>query len=339
METKQITIKDIAQKAGVAVSTVSRVLNGKDRVSPETRQRVQQIIDEYDYVQNAAAVSVVKRKTNMIGVIIPEIQNPFNASIVYGVDKVCKTRGYNICVFSTDDKVADEERLIRSVVSPLVDGIIAITCTDGRIYLGGRKPVVLVDRGLGADDFDEVVIDNMGGMHRACDYLIKKGHRKIAYISGPLEFTTGLGRLQGFRGCMEEHGIPIDEDNVYVGDWFVADGRRATQKILERNSAGAGVTAILCSNNLICKGCIEVLHEAKVAIGEDISLLGFDENDLVHYTTPKITYVARPTYEMGEKAAEMLLEKIASEKSYLGQKMVMRTRLIEQGSVKDLNRK
>ena len=184
METKQITIKDIAQKAGVAVSTVSRVLNGKDRVSPETRQRVQQIIDEYDYVQNAAAVSVVKRKTNMIGVIIPEIQNPFNASIVYGVDKVCKTRGYNICVFSTDDKVADEERLIRSVVSPLVDGIIAITCTDGRIYLGGRKPVVLVDRGLGADDFDEVVIDNMGGMHRACDYLIKKAV-SYTHLSSP----------------------------------------------------------------------------------------------------------------------------------------------------------
>ncbi|MBC3516924.1 LacI family DNA-binding transcriptional regulator [Neobittarella massiliensis] len=332
---EQITIKDISQKAGVAISTVSRVLNGKDRVSQKTREKVQKIIDEYGYVPSAAAVSVVRKKTNMVGVIIPEIRNPFYSAIIHGVDMVCRQKGYNVCMFSTGDEAATEEELVKTVVSPLVDGIIAVTATDGAVYSDRRKPVVFVDRQIDSSRFDNVIIDNRGGMYAACRHLIERGHRRIAYISGPMKYCNGYGRMEGFTSCMRAHELPVDERLVLHGDWFEQNGERAARQLLQEREQ-TGVTAILCSNNLICKGCYTALAEAGVQVGEELSLVGFDEHDFMHFATPKITYVARPTYEMGQLAGELLIQKMESGQQYLGEERVLPVELVEQQSVKEL---
>ena len=332
-----ITIKDVARQANVSISTVSRVLNGLDRVSSKTRKKVLKVIEDMSYVPNNVAVSMVKKQTKMIVVMVPDIINPFYTSLIQGTEEVAKAMGYFTLVFSTNDDETEEREFFSGVLSKTVDGIITVSSSKTLdFYKSFSKPVVLVDRYIENCGLDGVVIDNFGGAYQAAKNLLEMGHKKIAIINGSLDFNIGKERLWGFEQALRDYKVPIISEYIKQGDWYEDNGYSSMVDLLKMSDPP---TAVFASNNLICVGAIKALYDLNIRIGEEISIVGFDENELAEFTRPKITVVNRPTFKMGKTAARMLLDKIkGNRESDASQKITLSTELITRGSVKKIDR-
>lgn len=332
---KEVTIKEVAEKAGVAISTVSRVLNGLDRVSDKTKSKVNEAIKELGYVRNSLAASMKTGLTNLIVVIVPDIINEFYTSVIQGVEDVAIRNGYYTLVFSTNDSHLKESELFSGNFGKIIDGAIIIPSHDNLSYYRNlNKPVVVIDRYVANSGLDAVVIDNFKGTYLLTKELIGAGHRDIAYISGSLEFNIGSDRYQGYQVAMNEFGIPIKEENIRIDTWFSDSGYRFTKELLSRE---APPTAILASNNLLCIGCMEALIDEGIVIGKDFSLVGFDDSLVAKLLKPGITVINRATSEMGRLGAEKLIAKLRHERKKMERKIMLDVQLIRRGSVTNLN--
>lgn len=334
---KDITIKDVAKHANVSVATVSRVLNGLDRVSESTRKKVLKVIDELNFVPNTMAASMVKKKTNMLSVVVPEIQNPFYTAVIGGTVEVAKKAGFFTLVVSTNGDEAEEAEFFESFLSKNVDGIILIgTHKEAEFYRAIRKPTVLVDRYINNSGLDGVMIDNYRGAYEATRHFLEYGHERIAIIDGAHDFNDGKDRYWGYQQAMVEFGVTPDPKYHKQGSWLEESGYRSTVELMQSECPP---TAIFAANNLICQGAIKALRDLKLEIGEDISLVGFDENELAQFVQPKVTVVRRPTHEMGTQAAEMLIQKIKEKDVDQSnpKKVVLDVELMKRGSVKKMN--
>ncbi|HBE78604.1 MAG TPA: LacI family transcriptional regulator [Firmicutes bacterium] len=338
MSNREITIKDVAERANVSVSTVSRVLNGLDRVSDKTRTEVLKIIKELNYIPNDIAVSMITKKTKVIAVVVPNLENPFYTAVIRGTVEVTKKAGYFTSVISTNENEVEETDYFQGYLNRNVDGFILIGAHDKPdFYRNIKKHVVLVDRYIDNTNLDGVIIDNFKGAYEGTKNLLENGHTKIAVINGPRNFNDGIERYWGYYQAIKDYGIEIDECYHKQGEWSEDNGYQATLELMKLDNPP---TAIFAANNLICMGTIKALRDLGLAIGEDISLVGFDENDLAEFIIPKITVVRRPTYEMGIQAAEMLLQKIFNNDSTTNnnpKKVVLGVELLKRGSVKNLN--
>lgn len=333
---REMTIKDVAKKAGVSVSTVSRVFNGLDRVSESTRLKIQKVIEESNYVPNNVAVSMVSKQTKMIVVIVPDIIIDFFVSVVQGVEEVAKRHGYFTIVFSTNGNVNEEKEFLNGRFGKSVDGVISVPSSSNvDFYRDFPRPVVLVDRYVKGLGLDYVAINNFDGAYMATKHLLEYGHRKIAIINGPVSVNVGQDRYSGFMHALEESGVRVPGEYVKFGNWYEKDGYEYVRSLLALKDPP---TAIFAANSQICIGAIKALHDMDVKIGEEISLIGFDENELAKFVRPNISVVGRPTSEMGQIAANILLENIKSKKRPPHQynEIVLPTRLILRSSVKKL---
>lgn len=332
---KEVTIRDVAEKAGVAISTVSRVVNGLDRVGVKTKSKVNEAIKELGYVRNSIAASMKTGLTNMIVVIVPDIINEFYTSVIQGVEDVAIKNGYYTLVFSTNDSYLKESELFSGNFGKIIDGAIIIPSHDNLSYYKNlNKPIVVIDRYVANSGLDAVVIDNFKGTYLLTKELIDAGHRDIAYLSGSLEFNIGSDRLQGYQAAMIEAGIPIKEENIIIDTWFSDSGYRITKKLLTRDKKP---TAILASNNLLCIGSLEALIEEGVAIGKNFSLVGFDDSLVARLFKPGITVIKRPTSEMGRIGAKKLIGKLQNEHNKVERKIILDVQLIRRGSVARLD--
>lgn len=331
---KEITIKDVAKQAGVSISTVSRVLNGLDRVSVDTRSKVLKVAKALNYTPNNIAISMVKKSSRMIVVVVPDIKNPFYTAVIRGVEEIAKDSGYHMFVYATDEKVEEENELYNGVLGKIVDGVIAIPLShDVQIYKNYYRPIVLVDRDLNDSELDEVVVDNFGGSYQITEHLIEKGHKDIAIILGSMDFNIGIERFNGFKKALSDNGISVNNDYVFEGSWEKENGYESTIKLL---AADKKPTAIYATNNMICMGVIKALYDNKIKIGDEISLVGFDDNTLARFVNPTVTVIDRPTVEMGRVAARKLIEKIKNKNS-VPIKSTLGVRIISRNSVKTLN--
>jgi len=331
-----ITIKDVAKRANVSVATVSRVLNGLDRVSAETRKKVLKVIEEMNFVPNTMAASMITKQTQMLAVVVPAIENPFYTAVIQGTVEVAKREGYYAFVFSTNDKEEEENLFFEGSLSKMADGIVLIGAhKEPEFYRGIRKPVVLVDRYIEGSGLDGVVIDNFRGAYEATRFLIENNHRSIAIINGPQDFNDGKERFWGFQQALKDAGLSTNADYLRSGDWFEDNGYESTMQLMRLPNPP---TAIFAANNLICQGAIKAIRDLDLVIGEDISLVGFDENELAAFTKPKVAVVKRPTYEMGVHAADRLLHiiKTKADKTSGPQKITLGVELLKSGSVKKL---
>lgn len=336
MTNRSITIKDVAKKANVSVATVSRVINGLDRVSDATRKRVLKIIQELNFVPNTMAASMVNKKTKMLSVVVPEIQNPFYTAVIEGTVEVAKREGFFTLVLSTNGDESEEEDFLESFLGKNVDGIILIgSHKEAEFYRGIQKPTILVDRYFNDCDHDGVMIDNYRGAYEATKHFIEYGHERIAMIDGEHDFNDGKDRFWGYRQAMLESGLAPDPDCHKQGRWTEADGYRLTIELLQSKRPP---TAIFAANNVLCKGAIRAIRDLNLRMGEDISLIGFDENELAQFVQPQVTVVRRPTREMGVQAAEMLVRKIREVPQEQGNPkcVVLGVELLKHGSVKKL---
>lgn len=334
---RAVTIKDVAEKAGVAISTVSRVINDMDRVSEDTRIKVRQAMAELGFVKNDIAASMITGITKMIVVVVPDIINEYYTSVIHGVEEIALQKGYYTLVFSTGDSKEKEEELFDGKFERIIDGAIFIPSHgDMSYYKRINKPIVIVDRYITGSKMDSVVIDNYGGSFALTSELIKSGHKKIAIVIGPQTFNIGQERFQGFVDAMNVNNIPINEKYVKHSSWYTEDAYEKTLELLELDDQP---TAIVATNNLICFGCIKAIAEKKRRIGKDISLVGFDDSLLAEYVEPGITVIRRPTVEMGRIAASKLIDLIENKGlAKSSGKNILNVELIRRSSVAKLKK-
>lgn len=307
-----VTIKDVSERAGVAISTVSRVLNGLDRVSDETRERVRQAADELGYVRNSLAASVKTGLSRLIVVIVPDIINEYYTSVIQGVEEVAVSNGYYPVVFSSKDSHNKENELFSGELGHILDGAIIIPAiNDLSYYKGLDKPVVVVDRYVSGSEMPAVVIDNHRGGYLATQELIQAGHRDIAVISGAEEFNIGIDRLAGYTDALRDHGLPPRREYIRTGSWYQDFGYDCTMALLALDRPP---TAIFAANNLLCIGCLQALRRRGLAVGRDISLVGLDDSAVAELAEPGITVVKRATTEMGRLGMEKLIDLIEQRK-------------------------
>ncbi|HBT46822.1 MAG TPA: LacI family transcriptional regulator [Peptococcaceae bacterium] len=304
-----ITIKDVAKKAGVSVTTVSRVLNNSSHpISPETRQRVLEAVAELGFLPNAAARSLQLQETKTIGLMLPDIANPYYPGIVRGIEDVAHEEGYTIILCNTDRSRERTSKYLRVLREKRVDGIIFTgggvveDASHDRFFWREEIPTVVI--GKHPADFPSVQIDNVGAAKRAVAHLIASGHRHIACITGPEASTTSRDRLKGYREALEEAGLDYHPGLVVTGDFSPAGGYGAVQRLL--GQPGLKFTALFTHNDLMAVGALKALADHGLSVPWDVAVVGFDDIPLASYVLPRLTTVAVPVYDLGLTAMRLL---------------------------------
>ena len=334
-----ITIKDIARKAGVSQATVSRVLNNSGYVKEETRQTIEKVIEELNYTPNAVARSLSKSETNVIGVVVPDINNPFFGEVIKGISMVADSQNLNIILCDTNENMEKEIKSLKMLKEQRIKGIIITPTSDtnefNSEYLLALEnlgiPIVLVDRDVKYSNFDAVFIDNIKGTFDATEALIKEGHKKIAIIAGPTTSKPGRDRLRGYKKALTMNNMKLDENYIFYGDFKIGSGYECTKKIVSMKDRP---TAILVCNNMMNLGCIKALNEMNIRIPDDMALIGFDEIEMIDVLGINISVVSRPTTEMGKTAAEILIKKLNGEEKQRTERVILPPTLLLKGSEK-----
>jgi len=306
------TILDVAKRANVSIATVSRVVNDSPhRVNAKTREKVLKVVRELDYRPNALAQGLIIKKTMTIGVIIPDISNPYYAEIVRGIQDVADEAGYAAILQNTDRK---KDRIVKYI------GIVREKRVDGIIFSGGiihgheaqsalgefSQRVVVIGRH--EVDFPAVRVDNIGGATQAIQHLIDLGHQRISFINGPDLSTTSLDRLQGYKNALAQNRIPFQATLVKKGNLTPQSGYVATKKLLQLKDRP---TAIFASNDLMAFGAINAAKSLGLTIPDDLAVIGFDNIALSSYFDPPLTTVEIPMYELGIGAMQMFMNLIS----------------------------
>ncbi len=305
------TIRDVARVAQVSMSTVSHVINGTRYVAPKTRERVLQAMAELNYSPNRLARSLRNNRTLTLGVLLPNSANPFFAEVLLGIENVCFERGYNIIMGNASDDPQRELEYLQVLLSRQVDGILLISTgayNESLALLASHEtPVVMVDRTADIPTVDEILTANKQGGLLATEYLLGLGHRRIGCITGPSYLTPSAERVEGYAEALEAAGIAVDAALVVNGDFLHESGYRACQQMLALPDPP---TAIFACNDLMAVGAICALHEAGLAVPDDVSVVGYDDIPLASYTVPRLTTIAQPAREIGQLAAERLIARL-----------------------------
>jgi LacI family transcriptional regulator/LacI family repressor for deo operon, udp, cdd, tsx, nupC, and nupG len=306
-------LQDVARIAEVSISTVSRVINEPELVNKETRRRVQKAIDELGYLPNRVARRLRGEGggAKLIGLVLPDIQNPFFADLARGVEDVAQQHGYLVFLGNSDEDAAKEKRYLDVMRAESVDGIIVPPSseTDEAVadLVRRQLPVVCVDRRLLRGKVDTVLVDNVRGAAEAMEHLIGLGHHRIGFIEGLPQLSTSRERLQGYRQALEDHGISFDPSLVRQGDSRQESGRELTRELLELPDRP---TALLVGNNLMTLGSLVMIHQKGLRIPEDVAILGYDDMPWALALNPPLTAVRQPGDEVGRRAMELLLQRI-----------------------------
>lgn len=340
MSKQEANIYEIAKEAGVSIATVSRVMNHSCTVSEKSRKRVLEAVEKLNYVPNSAARSLSTSTSTSVGVVIPDINNPFFSRLLQGITRAADEMGLNIFLFGTDESSEREHRVLDTMREHRLRGIIITpvssqdTVTQERLHnfetLG--IPVVLLDREVDSTVFDRVVTDDDAGVYRAVTELIRIGHRKIAIITGPDDSRPGHERLRGYCRALEENGIALRDEYICKGDFMVDCAYRHT---LDLCALPDPPTAIFASNNMTTYGCLKAFGEKKIQPGVDMALFGFDNIEELSWLNYNISAVIRDVPQMGEQAMRLLMRRFETgEIPERGTRICLPTELVLRGSEK-----
>ena len=306
-----VTIKDVANESGVAISTVSNVLNNVEVVSEETRKKVLEAVEKLNYVPNMNARFLKSSKKNTIGLFLPSIQGDYYKMLMQAVHLQCRMRGYLLNIYVSNENTSEE--IYGMIISSGVEGAIILNerLNDKYIERIAQKklPIVFIDREYTGDRMSSVVIDNVQGAVLAMEYLIKQGHRRIGYIHG-VENSDDTARFDAYTGIMEKYGLPLD-DSIILRGYFEEVVAYSEMRILLLKGVQLP-DAFFCANDEMAWGCIRALTEAGVKVPEQISIMGFDDNTLAPYYTPSITTIHSPVTELGNTSAAELIRLLQS---------------------------
>jgi LacI family transcriptional regulator len=310
---KSITIHDVAAEAGVSVSTVSRVLNNKDDVSAETYERVQQVVSELGYASSLAARGMRSRRTNVIGLIMPDVAAPYSQTVLRGVNRAIAQQNYDLIVYTNGDvrknASADQEVYFVSLLNgSITDGVIVVTPVATN--LPTAAPIVAIDPNNESPDWPAIISTNWDGALQAMNYLTGLGHRRIGFINGRSELVSASRRLKGYLDGLAAADICVDETLIETGDYTAGTAVGCTRRLLALNDPP---TAIFAANDQTAMGVYQAAQEAGVRIPEDLSVVGFDNLRESVYLKPTLTTVNQFISDMGAIAVDMLIKLINGE--------------------------
>ena len=303
-----ITIRDVALAAGVSVSTVSRVLNDKDDVAQETYLKVRQTIDHLGYTSNLAAKSMRSRRTNVIGLVVPDLRTSFTIQAVRGINLAIEKFSYDLIIYTSGNswdgrRVSREQQHVALLNGTLADGTIVVTPTA--TDFSSEHPVVFVDPHSGESDNPAVIATNRIGAMTATEYLLSLGHRRIGFIGGRSDLVSALRRLQGYKDSLAEAGLPFEPELVQTGDYTRPTAYVCAQRLLNLPQPP---TAIFASNDEAAIGVIEAAIEKGLCLPQDLSVIGFDNIPETAQVSPRLTTIDQGIETMGYLAVEMLVD-------------------------------
>ena len=306
-----VSIKDIARLAGVSHSTVSRALRNSPLIPGRTAERIQQLAKEQGYTASAIGRSLVTRKTQAIGVVVTSIADPFNGDILDGIEQIANERGYSVILSMSKGKADRELAVVRSFQERRVDGIVVASSRVGALYLPVleelKVPMVLINNQGGNAEVHTVAVDNISGGLLATRHLIELGHRRMAYIGDRTGFQSEKDRFEGCKRALKEAGAGLENVVILEGDGGI-DGGIAAGRALA--GLKARPTAVFCYNDMTALGLMAEACRCELNVPEELSVVGFDDIVFAGLSTPGLTTVRQPRYEMGALAMRMLLSKM-----------------------------
>jgi len=313
---RKITLVDVARRAGVSTMTVSRVVNGSDLVSPETRLRVEGAMRDLHYIPNHAARSLVVKKLGVLALVIPDLSNPFWPLLVRGAEEAVRAAGYTIVLGNSDERFEKEDAYVRAVCSLGVDGVVLAPSGDAsrhslELLRRQRIPFVLVDRGVDGVGCDVVRGESRRAARRLTEHLLEHGHRRIGMISGPSDISTANDRERGYADALEACGVAVESDLMRRTSYTRAGGHREARALLAQAERP---TAIFTANNFLAFGVIDATRALDLRVPEDVAIVTFDDVEIVA-EEPILTCAAQPAEEIGRAAAEQLVGRLGGDRS------------------------
>ncbi len=333
-----ITIKDVAQKAKVSVATVSRVLNNKPDVSNETKEKIINLIDKLGYNPNSMARGLVLQKTYTIGLVIPDICNPFFPDIARAVEDTARKMGYTVIFYNTDNHEDEEKKAVEVLMARQVDGlIVSLSINEANKQIIGELkkkdfPLVQIDRKIFETNYTSITIDNMLSAYKATSHLIDLGHTRIVHITGDMHTQTGQERLEGYKKALKDNEIVVRNDYILQGDYNQKYSQEALRKLIK---SSIRPTAIFAAYDLMAVGTYKLIRDCGLTIPGDISIVGHDNIELASLVTPSLTTMSQPKYQMGQLATKFLVKEIEGKVFNKGD-FVLDTEIIKRKSTKSI---
>jgi DNA-binding LacI/PurR family transcriptional regulator len=308
------TIYDVAKEAGVSIAAVSQVINGKGKISEKKRNEIFQVMERLSFKPSFIATALTGKKTYTLGLLIPDIANPFFAEIARAVEDQGRKLGYSLVICSTDNDDDQVERYLTLLEQKSVDGIIIGTGVETKKVLKAMLkltvPVSVIARELPVPNIHTVVVDDYAGGASAARHLLGLGHTRMAVLAESVKVSSSRERIRGFREMMEEAGLRLPDNRIKRGEHLIEDGRQMTVRLM---SAAHPPTAIFCCNDLLAIGALQGAKELGVRVPEDLSLVGFDNTILATVANPPLTTVAQPIESMGQTVVDLLVRDLNKE--------------------------
>lgn len=330
------TIKDVARESEVSVATVSRILNNLGGYSEETRKRVMQVIAELGYHRNEIARGLITKSTNTVGVLIPYVAVEFYSEILNGIEDMASKSGFGVFLCNTGVNGEKITNYIKMLCERQVDAIIIVSVkiTDEcyELIKSFKKPCILVSSIAYKYKLPYIKVDDYQAAYSATQYLIDKGHTKIALISGDEDdVISGIPRVNGYKAALNDYGLKIDKDIITYGDFEYQSGIECMKKLLQFRDK---FTAIFATSDDMAVGAMNYMHKLKIKIPDEFSLIGYDNTSSAQRSYPLLTTVAQPLYKMGEKAMEKIIDMIKN--GSVTESIIMPHKIVERDTVKIL---
>lgn len=327
------TIRDVAKQAGVAPITVSRVINNSGYISQDTRDRVEAAIAELQYVPNSLARSLRSKQTKTIALVLTDITNPFFTTMARGVEDIASRQRFNVIFCNTDESEAKQQEYLTILLQKQVDGIILVPVQSKaepvKLIQQQGVEVVVVDRCVPYSQVDVVRTDSEQGAYQLIQYLLGLGHKQVAILTGPDYVSTAVDRVAGYRRAMLEAALQIKDGFICYSEFTQAGGYEMMRHVL---TLPARPTAVFAANNFIALGALRALRDAGLRAPEDIALVAFDDLPPSLIIDPFLTVASQPSYEMGQRAAELLLARLTGETFVDYQELILPIEIIVRGS-------
>jgi LacI family transcriptional regulator len=307
-----VTIKDVARVSGVSSMTVSRVINDSERVSPDTRRRVEEAIAELGYVPSRLARGLIRQKTGTLALIVPDVANPFFTLVVRGAEDVARRAGYRMILCDTRADLAIEREVIEEMLAHRVEGIVIAPVSDrskGHLQrlAGFGVQFVLIDRTVQGVESDVVIGDSAGGARRLVEHLISLGHRRIGFVTEADDVSTARDRREGYEAALAAAGLPLEPNLVVRSTADPAGGLDGMRRLLELDEAP---TAVFTVNNLVALGAIEAVRARGLEVPDDVAVVCFDDIEYASRLYPFLTVMAQPAETLGTLGTQLLVERI-----------------------------
>jgi DNA-binding LacI/PurR family transcriptional regulator len=334
LEKKSITVKDIARMLGLSKSTVSRALGGKSDIHPETRKKIVALAEELKYEKNSIAVSLKQRKTNTIGVIVPETINRFFARAIGGIQTRAEMAGLNVMICQSNESYITEKKNLQSLLGSRVDGLIVSVSgeTDSSShFLSLREkgiPLVFFDRILEDVATSQVVTNNFDVAYQGTDHLIQQGCRNIAFLTGPAHLSTSKSRLDGYLNAVRKSNLTVNESQIIYAPYGTNKAESFTRHLL---SLPQRPDAIFAINDYMALEMMHIIKKSGLRIPEDVAILGFNNENMSEFVEPSLSSIEHPAHDIGMAAADLVINHIFYN-DYAPEKRVINSRLVVRNS-------